>query len=68
MIPLAEVVVLSSKVSNQVETSVPLTSVLSKNKEVTEPIVALLYLKTPVPGSESVIVVLKLYLTPPRVP
>ena len=68
IIPLSLVVVLSSKESSQAVTSTLLTSALSINILVTEPIVALLYLMVPMPGSASVMVVLKVKRTPPLLP
>ena len=50
----------SSNESIQSVKSVPLVSAKSINIELTDPIVPLLNLKLPEPGSESVVVVLKL--------
>ena len=68
IVPRVAVVVLSSKVSNQDDIVLPFTSVLSMYRLVTDPMVALLNLITPAPGSESVVVVLKLSLTAPLLP
>ena len=55
----------SSQVSYHEVKEFPPISELSIYITFTDDIVPLLYLMFPVPGSESVVVVLKLYLTPP---
>ena len=66
--PREAVVVLSSNESRNAVILVEPTSRLSINSCVTDPMVALLYLTTPVPGSASVVVVENESLIPPLSP